>query len=200
MADSSRLLGAGVLMIAALFLFLNPTPTLDLAKPIDNVDNYPYNNNWSENGTVTGQMTDNSGTLTLSASGSGTFISDKKNFSNSTISLDNVIVDTSLSDDNDNAEIRVFGLNEDGIAVESENIKLQEGKTQYGLNERIQSDNQYSGYQFELYLESSDNQQPSIESVTMAYDVRDPLTNSSFLDDLLAWIFAIFGILLAVSG
>lgn len=195
MADSGRLLAVGILFIGALYLFVVPTNILIPAEQIKTVDDYPFQDNWETNGTLTGNAINSSGILTLSSSGDGEYTSDEVYVGeNDTLSFDNVLVNAELKDDNDNVEVRVFGIDENGTVQESETIVVQDGLTQYGLDERIESSNEYEGYFFQIFLESSDNQEPEVSRVTLEYDDNKPLTSNSLAVDLLAWLLILSGI------
>lgn len=191
---AGKFLATGLLFILALALFINPVDVLSPTEEMNQVDRVTAN--WTDNGNLSGNMIVNADDdLSLSGDGSGTYRSNVTYVAeNSSLSFDNVVVVTDYQDDNDNGEIRVFGVNRDGVIQESENIQLEDGTTQYGLDERISSSNEYEGYYYEILLESTDNQVPTINRVTMEYDVQKPLTDNSLASDLLAWLLVLAGI------
>lgn len=196
MAEKGKLLAMGMLFITALYLFLTPQPVINPTEDITLEDSYPQGGNWTANGSLGDLMVENpDGTLTLSGAGDGTYTLNETYVSvNSSLSFDNINVRTNLKDDNDNGEMRVYGIDRSGTIQESEVFNLQDGVTQYGLDEEIKSGNEYSGYYFQIYLESSDNQRPEVTATTIEYDELKPITNNSLADNLLAFLLVIAGI------
>lgn len=190
MGDKGKLLGVGILFISALYLFVAPTNILIPSQQTNVVEQYPFQDNWTENGTLSGNAVDNSGTLTLSASGEGTFTSDEKYVpTNNSLSFDNLVVNTKLKDSNDNGEIRVYGLNSNGVIQESTFKSLDDGTKEYSIEE-----GEYDGYKYQIVLESSDNKYPEIDAVKVEYDESKPLTDNNLAKDILAWLMVLAGI------
>lgn len=185
--NGGKLIGVGLLFIAALSLFLSGS-SLSPTQEINKLDT--VTENWTQEGNLSGNLEATNGAITLSGDGTGTFTLNKTYAPvNSTLTFDNLIIDSEITDDNDRVEVRFFGIDRDGTVIDSKNIIAKDGVSSYEPLE-----GEYSGYYYQVTLESSDNSVPSVNRLTVDYKEQKPLTNNNLSSDLLAWLLVLMGI------
>lgn len=151
MALDGKLVGVGVLFIAALYLFLNPVSVF----------------------TVTETSTDNISSFgTYTYNGSITDVSD-------------IRVNATKSD-----ELLITGYTQGSVVTEEE-IAIEEGNNLYTDN--LSFDRSFSEISFE------GNNTADIDLLDTEITVKEE-QNTPYMKNLIALLFAVFGIILAVSG
>lgn len=142
---------ASILILAGLFSYTGLQGEEIVKTPLNFQDNYPAENGWTANGTLT-NLTDNSGTLQVSSGAdSGTFQLtevDKKLI----LDFEQVIIDANTDKQNPSYFI-LTSYNEENAVVGQENFTIEEGRQSYDLS--LLRNQTSTSYDFTIELKGS---------------------------------------------
>lgn len=195
MGKSSILAGALLIIAGIMGHFYMGQEQVVTVVAQDNISHsYPYNKTWENNGTLTQTKTQNSLLVieNTSENSNGVFESNKQTY-NGTVYIERFSAKADTVKDKHNATITFYTLDTEGAVKNSETFKLTEKNKLYNLN----TTESFSGYSFDINLETSDSTTPKVEQVKVEgrYDIQQSRTYG--FKDLIVIVMILSGLVIA---
>lgn len=196
-----NVLVAGILIIASLVVYtqVDEQQIVTIEEENNFTDSYPYNNSWEQNGTHFQTTTDSNGYLVMNDSTNddrGVFESNKMVFNGSIEFKRFSAKAAEINQDQHEANITVYSLDKQGSIVESREFELTEKSKLYKLN----FTKSFSGYSFEIELETNDTTSPKVESVNFEGIENVETTKTYGFKTLIVILMALSGIIIGLGG
>lgn len=190
-----------VIILAAIFGYLSADfgQVAEFENTTTFSHDYPFNNSWSENGSLDQTTTDSNGHLVIddtSTNSNGVFISDKKLF-NGTIEIKRFSAKAFEIDKNKhNATITLYALDSQGGVLSQEEFQLTERSKIYETD----FEQSYSGYSFDINLETTNGTTPAVESATIGGDNLQKVEKEYGLKTFIVAFLVFTGLIIMKGG
>lgn len=159
---------AGILLLSGLIFYtqVDVSQIAQVQKEVNFEHSYPYNGSWSANGTHQGTTNDSQGNLVIENPKTGKIagFESKKQIFNGSLEVERFTAKASfINDTKHKANITFYSLDSGGAVIESRRFDLTEKDKLYNLN----LSKPYSGYSFDIILETSKDTSPEVCCVTV---------------------------------